>query len=168
MTTTIDRRAQEDTDKLISDSINIVPEMIEEEYTRLPGDIGYWNAQFARAVRTHLMAKRLVKKTEARLTLKYSRPPELLGDALPGPWKQPSVAQLEALVQNDDELEQAEQCLIEAEVEKTRIYGIVEAVRAKREMIVSLGAHLRIEMQHDPIIRDQATAHRYTRNNPNK
>ena len=48
----------------------------------------------------------------------------------------------------------AKEDLVEAESEKQKLRGKVEVVSAKKEMLISLGAHIRVEMS-DPMIRAQ-------------
>jgi hypothetical protein len=45
--------------------------------------------------------------------------------------------------------EEEDQC----EADRLRLRGIVEAYNAKRDMIISLGANLRLEMLNDPQVR---------------
>lgn len=160
----LDPRMVTEPEDLLRAAIDIDENLITEEYQRLPGDLAYYNAQLAQATRAYLAAKRAVEKTEARLTLKYGHSSE--AHLKPEGWKKPNDAIVDALVQEDEEMEVAAQLLIEAEAERARLIGVVEAVRAKREMIVSLGAHLRIELQGDPILREQAASRHYTRTKP--
>jgi len=41
-------------------------------------------------------------------------------------------------------------------VEKIRLYGVIDAVRTKRDMLISIGAQVRAEMESDPSIRERS------------
>lgn len=124
------------------------PMALEEEYVRLPADLAYWNARFADCLRTYLRTKLDFEQTEARLRLETRE--RLLADA-----KKPTESQVDATVLGLPEMVQARLLLVEAEVAKVRAAGVCEAVRAKKDMLVSLGAHVRAEMNGDPMIREQ-------------
>lgn len=126
----------------------IDPLCIQEEYVRLPADLAYWNQRYAVAYRTHARERLARKRLEALLAIQYR---ETFADE----GKRPTEAMVAAAVSTDERLDAALGREVEAEVEKVRLYGVLDAVRAKREMLVSLGAHIRQEMQHDPTIRAQ-------------
>ena len=44
---------------------------------------------------------------------------------------------------------------VRAEVERVRVKGVCDAIIAKREALISLGAHVRKEMEHDPRTRER-------------
>jgi hypothetical protein len=138
--------AQEDPDKYLRDSVMIEPLQVSEEFVRLPSDLAYWNSKYADALRQHLLAKLTVEETEAELYGRHR-------DRLLAAGSKATVNEIDAAVQSDPELHQARLAAIDAEVTKARVHGIVSAVSAKRECLVSLGAQLRQEMENDPVVR---------------
>jgi hypothetical protein len=140
-------------EQYLKDSVDIEPTALQEEYVRVPADIAYWNERYSVALRAHLMAKMALDRIYAGLQIETREKLALEGGKV-----------TESTVSANIELNTAYQAarleLVTAEVEAARIKGVSYAVIAKREMIVSLGAHLRIELQHDPIIREAMRAKR--------
>jgi hypothetical protein len=135
-----------DPDEYRRDCVRIEPLCMEEEFVRLPADLAHWNAQLSDAVRAFLLAKLNLEETEAKLTIVHR-------EALIAENGKTTESQVAAAVTVDPKLHAARVMLIEAEVAKGRIGGFAEAVKAKRDMLISLGAQLRAEMQGDPSIR---------------
>lgn len=136
-------------DAYLRDCVKIEPLALEEEFIRLPGDMAYWNARYAEVYRYWLERKFMTEQIEARrgielhLQLEATRP------------KPPTIAELSRAVQTDPEYIQARGKEIVAEAEKVRLAGVVESLRAKREMLVSVGAHIRAEWASDPTLRER-------------
>ena len=61
--------------------------------------------------------------------------------------------QVEAEAVNDPKYVEAKRNEVYLEAETKRLVGMVDAVRTKRDMLVSLGAHIRAEMEHEPLIK---------------
>jgi hypothetical protein len=131
--------------------VNLVPEAIEEEFVRCPADIAYWNERLARALKELLLAKQAREQVGARLHLELKARASLEGKDTKV--KPPTVDDLNAAVEVAPEYQAAKLREIEAEVDKARAWGVVEALRVKRDMLVQLGARQRIEMENDPVIR---------------
>lgn len=126
-------------------AVNIDPLFLKEEFVRIPGDLAYWNSQFAKAHREFLLAKLRANEIAStqRIILRADNVRKL------------TVDDMNSLVDEDIDVRTARADLVEKEYERERIKGIVDAIRTKRDMVVSLGAHIRIEMGGDPMIRDQ-------------
>jgi hypothetical protein len=126
--------------------IKIEPLALEEEFVRLPGDLAYWNAQYAAAYEAYLLAEvrrdraKFQAAAAARAALKQ-RDPKATEAAIEADWRR------------DPTFQQADLDMAYADGEKERLRGVCESLRAKREMLVSLGAHIRAEMGMDPTIR---------------
>lgn len=168
-----------DTDEEIQEylraCVDIEPLALEEEYVRVPSDLAYWNGQFADAVRALSQAKFAREQTYARRRIELRE--ELMAaahdvyeaarDAAETEaekkkvrLKSPTVDDIDSAVVSDPEYAEAKQAEIEAESRKARMYGVVDAVRTKRDMLVQMGADRRVEMQGDPILRQEARAAR--------
>jgi hypothetical protein len=126
---------------------------INVEFTTIAAHFAYYNERYAEAVREYLHAERERKLQHARLSLVKR---ELLakGD------KKPTEGTVTASVETDEVYQAAYVREIDAEASKERLRGVLEALRTKREMLVSLGAQLRVEMQGDPLLRAERAANR--------
>lgn len=137
-----------DVDDYLAQAVGIDPLAIQEEYVRVPAELAYWNCKYAEAVNRHLRAKHHLEVTEAQLRF-------LCRDALEEAGRKVTESTVDSAMLRHSSYEPARFAAIEAEVEVKRLAGVVDAVRTKRDMLVSLGAHVRAEMQHDPVIRSE-------------
>lgn len=122
----------------ITDAATIIPEAIHEEYARLPVDLATWNSKYAATYRRALLAKRNLEHTRA---IVYLSTRERLR-ALDGKVTEAMIA---AEVERDERVENAAAAEIEAQVARVRAFGELDALRAKRDMLQSLGAGMRAE-----------------------
>ena len=139
-------------------SVQIEPMAMQEEYVRIAPDLAYWNDRYAKVLKSFQIAKLEVETTEARLYIQQR-------NAMLDEGKKPTEAQINTAVTIDPELREVKMELIMAEVEKVRIAGVCDAVRTKRDMLVSLGATMRAEYASEPSIRAQARDVRRVREN---
>jgi len=154
-------------DEYLAGCVQIVPEpeALEEEFVRLPADLAYWNEKLAQATRALLMAKLEHDRTAARLRLELRErmiveaktEAELEGarTGKKGTAKAPTVGDIDAAVECHPDSYKARLTEIEAEAEKVRAYGIVDAIRCKRDMVIQLGVRQRIELESDPVVRER-------------
>jgi hypothetical protein len=134
----------------LADCVKIESFALEEEFIRLPADLAYWNDQYSQAYKRYLQAKTSLESLVANLSM-------LCRDQLTAQAKgRVTVAEVEQLLLTTDQYQQAKQIEIDAECEKVRLYGVLDALRTKKDMLVSLGAHIRAEMGNDPSIRKQS------------
>lgn len=159
-------------DDWLKSCIEIEPAALEEEFVRLPADYAYWNERFACGLRAFNVAKIQLDRVEARLhiemreTLTAQAADAAIAEAAvaePGTKakpkravRSPTVDDVNAAVQSCKDYQDARDALLTAEVEKARLYGVLKAIEFKRDALIQLGAKIRVEMQHDPVIRDQA------------
>jgi len=134
-------------DEFLEQVIDINPLNIDEHFRRVPAELAYYNAQYADAFEKYLRSKMLCERAHAEAYKRISQEAESEG-------KRATVASLEASVQMDMSYQMAEEDLVESESDKQRLRGKVAVVSAKKEMLISLGAHIRVEM-NDPMIRAQ-------------
>lgn len=135
------------------------PEALQEEFMRMPADVAYWNERANKALRSYLDAEVARKHTAARLYAEEKA--RLILGAAGG--KAPTVGDIESAIECHPDLVVARQLEIETEAEKERLRGVMEALRVKRDMIIQLGSMLRIEMERDPVIREDARVARLGR-----
>ena len=140
-------------DEYLRQCVRITPEAMSQEYMQLPGLLAYWNAQYARANRAYLDAKLDVAVTRARLQ-------PLVRDALLRAGAKVTESQVEAAIDSNEDMIDAIRRMNAADALKHEAFGIVDTIRAKREMLISLGAHVRAEMAHDPVVREYAKSQR--------
>jgi hypothetical protein len=143
----------EQLDEYLRKCVRIDPLDIQTEFIRIPGDLAYWNDRYAEALREHLTSKTDLEVLKAQLQ-------PLVRQALLDAGGKVTEAQVAAAIETHDEVIEAKHRCITAEVEKNRLFGSLDAIRSKKEMLVSLGAHLRAEMGGDPALRDQVRASR--------
>lgn len=147
-------------DEYLEKCVTVRPESLEEEFRRLPAELAYWNAKYAAAYRALALAEAHRRSVTSRTHLEMrerlkSVTEEELAKTPKAKLRQPTVGDIEALVEGDELVILARRAELEAECEKVRIQGAVEAVRTKKDMLVSLGAHIRAEMEGDPVLREQ-------------
>jgi hypothetical protein len=135
-------------DEYLRECVRIDPLDIQAEFIRVPGDLAYWNDRYADALREFLISEADFKILKAQLE-------PLTRQALLDAGGKTTEAQVKAAIDSDDQVLEAQRRCVEAEVEKNRLYGALDAIRSKKEMLISLGAHLRAEMGGDPVLRDQ-------------
>ena len=127
---------------------------LEAEFCDLPASLAYFNEVYADAFRVYLMARETRKRVEANAAQ---------GARIANP--KATVGAIDATVDLDPEVYTARAQEIAAESDKIRQFGRVDALRAKKEMLISLGAHIRATEMSDPTIRRQAYLEREIRNN---
>jgi hypothetical protein len=133
--------------------INVEPLAIQDEYARIPADLAYWNEQFAEKQKNYRMAELRLDTEKARLYIQIRERKTMVGHKV-------TEAQVDTALEIDPSYLAARKELILAEAAMQSARGKCEAVRSKREMLISIGAGIRAEMAGDPIIRDQARSKR--------
>jgi hypothetical protein len=143
-------------EKYLADCVRVyadTPEMLQEEFVRIPADLAYWNCRYAEALRRFLQTKRFVAQNEAEARIVAREALAALGGRV-------TESMVDAEVEKDEHVIKTREDLLEAEVSKVHVYGIVDAIRAKKDMLVSLGAQYRAEMAGDPTLRERNRAAR--------
>jgi len=151
-------------DDYLKKSVDIEPMAIEEEFVRLPGDLAYWNERYARAVTSYLTNKIQRERIEARLYLEQrehltAKVNVEVAEGKKG-GKAPTIDEIKSAVAGHCSMIEAEDMELSSEVEKVRLYGVLDAIRAKRDMLIQIGSRQRVEMEHDPVIRDESRMRR--------
>lgn len=121
-----------------SDTVDftIDPESVKDEYVRIPAYIATLNTVYAQALKIAILAKHRRDKVYAEL---YN---EIVSDAD----KKPAEATIKQMVMLDDRYTDAVTQYAEAEYKKELAWGRAQAMIAKKDMVVSLGAHVRQEL----------------------
>ena len=132
-------------DGYLDECVRLEPMALTEELARGPGDFARWNELYATATEAYLQAKADVGRVRARRGLQLRRNRGLVAQMNPG--VNITEATLADLVTLDPEVIAAEDRMIGADRDRTRIRGILSALNRKAEALVSIGAHMRSEMQ---------------------
>lgn len=127
-------------------AVRIDPIRIQAEYLRLPGELAYWHAMLANAHQDHREAELALRRTAARLRSRHRARLTALGDRI-------TEGELQAAVEDDPAWVARMVDEIECEARVGRLRALCRALDAKRDMLVSLGAHIRVELQGDPSLR---------------
>ncbi len=127
------------------DMFEIDPLDVNDSFIKLPAQVARANAQHADAYRTFLVAKRNVDHTFATVYLAKR-------DAAEG---KTTEAYLKSLIETDEDYCAAVEQLTNADARLKRLNGVCDALRTKRDALISVGANMRAEMQGDPSIREQ-------------
>jgi len=141
-------------DEFLQQVIDINPLNIAEHFQRVPAELAYYNQQYADAVSDYLISKAKCDRAHAVAYVDLAEATDSRGKKL-------TVAAIEAAIQLDAEYQAAKAAFISSEANKQELRGKVDVVSAKKEMLISLGAHLRVEMS-DPMVKAQAAARRET------
>lgn len=134
--------------------VDLEPEAISEEYARLSPDYAYWNERLRGVAKSLMNAEFHEKKTEARLYLKYKEPEE--GK------KPPTEKTVDSAVTLDGDYQEAHQQTLELTAERDYLKGVLKTLSLKAEMLVSMGATMRQEIQGDLRMRERQELRRST------
>lgn len=130
--------------------VRIEPMAIQDEFIRVPADLAYWSESHSNLYREWQLAK-FSREQEWGAAMARARA-SLSSEKQGG--RGPTVDQVEAEAVNDPKYVEAKRNEVYLEAETKRLVGMVDAVRTKRDMLVSLGAHIRAEMEHEPLIKE--------------
>jgi hypothetical protein len=161
-------RAPLDTAEEIGRQVTIRPNAIQTEYAELPSNLARWVKRRVDTTKLHHLAKLEaqaaksraefaadVAEARARSDVKVNRAGvKLTSDDVAAlvACHPDYVAARERAIAVAEEVGKR---VVETEAMRDEAVGMIETIHAKREMLVSLGAHLRLEMQRDPMIRDR-------------
>jgi hypothetical protein len=123
---------------------------LNREYTELVPRLARYTAIYSTRVAGALKAKAAYKRAKAFALLEVS-------NRVKGMNKK--VAEVDALMRTDLNVTAAHDEYAEAERLKVKAKGLVDSLLAKRDMLQSLGAKLRVEMQGDLSLRESMQVH---------
>ena len=132
----------------VNEVTHIDPLQLQDAFIRVPADLARWTERYAQSLRRALRTEATRKRVFAERFLDIKTTPI---DGMKGP----SEAVIKMKVETDDLYMEAVDNEIDAEVERMRTHGIVEAIRGKKDALISLGAHVRAEMGDSPRIRGE-------------
>lgn len=133
-------------EEFLVESVEIDPQDIQRHFATVAATYAYWSHQYAEADRNLKLSKLEEERTHAVLAIKHRQ--EMLDRGL-----KPTESQVEAKVVNDPEMVELTRERIEAEFQRERLKGVVNAVALKGQSLMSLGAFVRKELENDPAVR---------------
>lgn len=135
---------------------NIDSTQIEEEFIRLPGDLASLSELHVEAAESAEYADLALEILEARATAEIREHAKLMGDNA-------TVNFLSSKLKLRPDWQSAKRESIARRAEEARAKAMVNAVIAKREMLISLGAHIRAQLMGDPTTRAKGSISRSSR-----
>ena len=142
----------EDVDPQDMSVVGIDAILIQDEYVSLPTYLTHWTARLAAVMEDFQRAEHDEEMTEARVYLESKVMCE-----------KATVQELKALVTTNARVISARIRRIEAEAKKSKVRAMVDGIQAKKEMLISLGAHVRAELNASPSLRNQSAIARHER-----
>jgi hypothetical protein len=134
----------EDDFDLEQQAVNIDPASLHREFAEFPGVLSHWGARYASAISEASAMAEELEDLEAEVYL------ELRARKDSGQTEQT----IKANVRLDRRVRLKRSMLLAAEAKRVRYEKkVISALHAKREMLVSLGAHQRAELGGDPLVR---------------
>lgn len=128
----------------MKDSVDIDDMDLDNEFIRVSSDLSYWYSKLADATESYQHAKFVREQVHARV---YSEKKKFLHESyMDKKVKPPTVQDIESSVILDEEFSISKEKEIDAESFKLKIYGIVEAVKSKKDMLIQIGANRRADI----------------------
>lgn len=129
----------EDEGAYFRESVEITPEALNEEFARIPADMAYWGERYAEATQDALRSYAARKLAHAKAFLQVKHYAATTGTKI-------TETEATSKVEVDSAYQAAVLAEVEAESAKLLAKTRFEAISAKRDMIISLGATQRAEM----------------------
>lgn len=138
---------RQDFDDYLVESVTIDEHAIQDEYCRVAADLAYWGRAHAEAEGAYILAKAKLKRAEAQAHV-------MVREMMASAGKKPTDKAVEANVELQPGVEKAHAEFAHAAVRRKETSAYMEAISTKRDMLISLGATQRKEMDGDPSIRE--------------
>ena len=116
---------------------------LQGEFVRVPSDIAHYGSLAADALENALSTKRQLEAGEGQVRMEYKQSQK----------DRVTEAFLDSCVVQDPRYRVLREQADRADVLRVRAVGVCTALQAKKEMLISLGAHIRAEMQTNLTIR---------------
>lgn len=138
----------------------IDPALIDEEFIKLPGELARYSQLHVEASQDAEQADFNLEIIEASISLTIRDHAKNLGEKV-------TVDYVQAKMRVDPKWQAARRDAIEARTQEAAAKAMVNAVLAKRDMLISYGAHLRAQWGGDPSTRLPPGRARVTRQSTN-
>lgn len=120
--------------------VDIDDQDLHGEFSRAAHHLALWGERYAQAQRAYLRAKVDRERIESMLRLSLREDYEAAG-------KKATEATVDALLKTHPQYDATKLDEVDTEAEALRVRGILNAVKTKCDMLVSLGATQRAEMR---------------------
>lgn len=120
---------------------------IHGHFLRLSSDLAYFNGIYSDVLGLLRVAERRLEFGEADIRLEYRQSTQPSGKAA-------TEGYIDECVKADHRYRKLREEVDNAEVLKSRVSGVVDAIRSKKEMLITVGANMRAELEGDPMIRE--------------
>lgn len=135
------------------------PAVIKREFEEFTRRRRRFRALRTRAFADVKYAERRLERTEARTRLSYKQVLKPSGAGyVDGRGRKVTAEDVDAYVVTSEEVILAGDRLVEAQVRRERLDGILDDASAKKEMLISLGAQVRTELEGEPSIRSRRSS----------
>lgn len=132
------------------------PRALKAEFVAFTGRRRRFRLLRTEAFRSVKLAENKLERAEARARLNYKTRLKPSGAGyVDKDGRKVTAEDIDAYVVTSEEVILAGDHLVEAQVAKERLDGILDDCSAKKEMLISLGAHVRTEMENEPTIRSR-------------
>lgn len=143
-------------DELEGINFDITPEALEEEFVSFPAQLARANALYADAYRLEGIEKAAYDQERAKVRLlmreEHKKPASSeKGDRFKGP----TTDDIDAMVTIDPRVVAARLAWVGADARREHLRGVCDALRAKRDAMLAIGRQIVVEMQGDPVVRQQ-------------
>jgi hypothetical protein len=130
----------------VKDSTNIEEAALNSHFIRLSADLAYYNQIYSDVLDLLRSCERGLEFGEADIRTEYRAGTQPNG-------RPASEGYIDDCVKSDHRYKKMREECDHAEVLKSRVAGIVDAIRAKKDMLVTLAANQRAELEGDPAVR---------------
>ena len=131
-----ERQAAVSIDPAVADS----PRALSKELIRVPSDLAYYNSVYSDVLEYHIQVKRSRDRIEAE-RMDFHRTAEHVPDV------RVTDAMVRALAETDPKVITAQEQVDVAEVWKSRLSGVVDAIRSKEKSLASLSFLTQAELR---------------------
>jgi hypothetical protein len=131
----------------IGPAVSIDEGDINPDFRRVSADLAYWGNMAAQLHRDWRLEKLATKRLAAALAISKRAALETSGRG------KVTISEVDAAVEMDATYQGQQAAELEAEFCKMQMEAFRDAIYAKKDMLVSLGAQMRAEMNSEPSIR---------------
>lgn len=131
----------------VKDATTIEPAALLEEFVRTPGDLAYWAEQYSQALEVQLTAKADRELAWEMAVIDIKKAAKAAAEA--GTAGKMTEKDVEAAATTTPAYQAALRNEIQANVAKDRAGGILDAVKAKKDVCISLASHIRHNEEMD-------------------
>jgi hypothetical protein len=126
------------------EAVSINDADINVDFRRVSADLAYWGVLAAKANRAWRIEKLATKRLASVLAIQKRMYLENSGRG------KVTISEVESAVETDQSYQEQQNRELEAEFVRDEVASLRDAIYAKKDMLISLGAQLRSERNYDP------------------